>query len=196
MAIDAAMRRFCISAFAFSLLLTACGDDNKGSGGAGGTAGVGGTGGTGGTGGMAGTGGSGGTGGMAGTGGSGGMAMGLNKLNHIVVIYLENRSFGNLYGSFPGAEGLTQAAARPQQQDLNRTVHTTRRQPMDTSQRPPVPDTRFPATLANAPFDITQYIPAAQPTADLVHRYYQEQAQIHGGAMDRFAAVSDAAGLA
>jgi phospholipase C len=192
------MRRFCISAFAFSLLLTGCGDDNKGSGGAGGTAGVGGSGGTGGTGGMAGTGGSGGTGGMAGTGGTGGtggMAMGLNKLNHIVVIYLENHSFDNLYGSFPGAEGLTQAAARPQQQDLNGTVYTTLPQPMDTSMRPPVPDTRFPATLANAPFDIGQYVPANQNIPDLVHRYYQEQAQIHAGAMDRFAAVSDAAGL-
>ena len=33
-------------------------------------------------------------------------AKGLAKINHIVVIYLENRSFDNLYGLYPGAEGL------------------------------------------------------------------------------------------
>jgi len=32
-------------------------------------------------------------------------------------------------------------------------------------------------------------------TADLVHRYYQEQYQIHGGRMDRYVAGSDAIGL-
>src|SRR6266545_6148124 len=36
---------------------------------------------------------------------------GLRKLEHIVVIYLENRSFDNLYGEFPGANGLGRRAA-------------------------------------------------------------------------------------
>ncbi|HYP57388.1 MAG TPA: alkaline phosphatase family protein, partial [Beijerinckia sp.] len=30
----------------------------------------------------------------------------LEKIDTIVVIYAENRSFDNLYGNFPGAEGL------------------------------------------------------------------------------------------
>src|SRR5216683_2740047 len=34
---------------------------------------------------------------------------GLQKLDHIVVIYLENRSFDNLFGLFPGADGLQNA---------------------------------------------------------------------------------------
>jgi phospholipase C len=51
------------------------------------------------------------------------------------------------------------------------------------------------ACLPNQPFDITKYKPADQNTRDLVHRYYQEQVQIDGGKMDKFAAVSDAAGL-
>lgn len=34
-----------------------------------------------------------------------------------------------------------------------------------------------------------------KPTGDLVHRWYQEQEQIDGGKMDKFAAVSDAKGL-
>ena len=33
-------------------------------------------------------------------------AAGLDKITNIVVIYAENRSFDNLYGSFPGANGL------------------------------------------------------------------------------------------
>src|SRR5437870_4514673 len=34
----------------------------------------------------------------------------LGKINHIVVLYLENRSFDNLYGEFPGADGLSHGA--------------------------------------------------------------------------------------
>jgi hypothetical protein len=36
-------------------------------------------------------------------------ASGINKINHIIVIYLENHSFDNLYGEFPGANGPLQA---------------------------------------------------------------------------------------
>src|SRR5690242_11832896 len=35
---------------------------------------------------------------------------GIEDIATIVVIYAENRSFDNLYGSFPGANGLSQAA--------------------------------------------------------------------------------------
>lgn len=42
---------------------------------------------------------------------------GLNKVEHIIVIYLENRSFDHLYGLFPGAEGLAQASAVAPQVD-------------------------------------------------------------------------------
>src|SRR5450759_5338022 len=38
---------------------------------------------------------------------------GLEKIQHIVVIYFENRSFDNLYGLFPGANGI--ANATPEQ---------------------------------------------------------------------------------
>src|SRR5437868_9418900 len=33
----------------------------------------------------------------------------LEKIQHIVVIYAENRSFDNLYGLFPGADGIANA---------------------------------------------------------------------------------------
>src|SRR6185437_13352212 len=35
-----------------------------------------------------------------------GQRAGLEKLDHIIVIYAENRSFDNLYGLFPGANGI------------------------------------------------------------------------------------------
>ena len=36
---------------------------------------------------------------------------GLERIEHIVVIYAENRSFDNLYGLFPGANGVANATA-------------------------------------------------------------------------------------
>ena len=33
----------------------------------------------------------------------------VDRIDHIVVIYLENRSFDNLFGLFPGADGIAQA---------------------------------------------------------------------------------------
>ena len=38
-------------------------------------------------------------------------AAGLDEVRNIVVIYAENRSFDNLYGRFPGANGLQDATA-------------------------------------------------------------------------------------
>jgi len=111
---------------------------------------------------------------------------GIDRINHVVVIYLENRSFDNIYGSFNGAEGLSAASTAPLQVDANGTAYST---------LPATGDARFPTNLPNAPFDIGLYIPPDQPTADLVHRWYQEQQQIDGGKMDKFAAVSNAKAL-
>ena len=110
---------------------------------------------------------------------------GFDRLQHVVVIYLENHSFDNLYGSFPGADGLANAGAAATQTDGTGTPFTT---------LPQTPTSPFPTTLANGPFDITQYVPANMKIPDLVHRFYQEQSQIDGGRMDRFAQVSDVKG--
>jgi phospholipase C len=40
-------------------------------------------------------------------------AAGLEQIDHLIVIYLENHSFDNLYGLFPGAEGLANAREAP-----------------------------------------------------------------------------------
>src|SRR5215471_20592208 len=46
---------------------------------------------------------------------------GLERLQHVVVIYLENHSFDNLYGEFPGANGLGNSAGTSTQVDLTGT---------------------------------------------------------------------------
>ena len=119
-------------------------------------------------------------------------ATGLNKINHFVIVYLENHSFDNLYGSYPGAEGIASAQDQMLQIDSTGRVYATLPPVMDTSVSPPTVDPRFPGNLANAPFDIAMSVPADQQIDDLVHRYYQEQSQIDSGRMDKFAAVSNA----
>src|SRR5437764_9490261 len=123
-------------------------------------------------------------------------AAGLGDVNHIIVIYLENRSFDNLYGSFPGADGLANAGAAATQVDKNGKPYARLPQPIDTNRKPPAPDQHFPANLPNKPFEIDKYVPIDKITGDLVHRYWHEQMQIDGGKMDKFAAYSDSAGLA
>jgi phospholipase C len=112
---------------------------------------------------------------------------GLEKLDHIVVVYLENRSFDNLYGEFQGAEGLESANARRYLQ-LDSTGKPFTVLPQATG-------SGVPKDLPNAPFPIERYIPSNHATIDLVHRFYHEKAQIHDGRMDRFVLVSDAEGL-
>jgi phospholipase C len=98
----------------------------------------------------------------------------LSKVGHIVVIYQENWSFDSLYGKFPGANGLANAGNTMQQVDANGNPYTTLPQPLDTTLKPPGPDTRFPANLPMQPFDASQYVQPDQKTGDLVHRFRPE----------------------
>ncbi len=133
---------------------------------------------------------------LAGSTPAAGAARPFDAINHIIVIYQENWSFDSLYGHFPGANGLANAGMAVRQVDKNGQPYQTLPQPIDTTQKPPAPDPRFPANLPVLPFDAAQYVPPDQKTGDLVHRFYQHQYQIDGGKMDKFVAWSDAAGLA
>jgi phospholipase C len=119
----------------------------------------------------------------------------LANIGHIVVIFEENRSFDNMFGMFPGANGLDAARDTAPQVDRDGKPYEYLPPIMNSNLNPPAVDTRFPAQLPNAPFQIDRYVPRNVATGDLVHRFYQEQAQIDGGKMDKFAAVSDAGGL-
>jgi phospholipase C len=120
---------------------------------------------------------------------------GLDKINHIIVLYLENRSFDNLYGLFPGADGVAEAGAAATQVDRDGKPYDKLPPVLNTEFRPAKIDMRFPADLPNAPFRSEPYAGLEQVTGDAWHRYYQEQLQIDGGKMDKYVAWSDAGGL-
>ncbi len=120
---------------------------------------------------------------------------GMDRIEHVIVLFMENRSFDNLFGLFPTADGLLAAGQIPPQRDQDGKPYATLPRPITTSVKPAVADDRFPADLPNRPFLTTAYVPLEQKTGDLVHRWYQEQRQIGDGAMDRFVAWSDAGGL-
>lgn len=123
-----------------------------------------------------------------------GVAPSLQKVRHIVVIFMENRSFDGMFGAFPGANGLASAGEAAVQIDAAGLPYKTLPQPIDSHTQKP--DPRFPADLPNRPFEMSPYVPLTDKTGDLIHAFHQEQWQINGGAMNRFAQVSNAAGLA
>lgn len=102
---------------------------------------------------------------------------GIKNVKHVVVIYLENHGFDNLYGQFEGADGLSSAAKENTVQvDSAGNAYTVL----------PQTSADIPKDLPNSYFNIDQYVHAYQTTEDVVHRYYQEQQQIDGGKMDKF----------
>jgi phospholipase C len=119
----------------------------------------------------------------------------LAKIGHIVVIFEENRSFDNLFGKFPGANGIANASETAIQIDRAGKPYETLPSAMNTNLKPPEIDKRFPAQLPNRPFEINSFVPLNDDTGDLTNGFYQEQLQINGGAMNRYADVSNAKAL-
>ena len=136
----------------------------------------------------------------------------LNNIKNVVVIYAENRGFDNLYGLFPGANGIpgvnpTAVGTVEPQKDFDGSTlaslpptwggFTAAGQTVTLPQANTV-------GWANKPFRIddpagvngTGVVVAQNViTRDLVHRFYNNQMQINGGKNDKFAAFSDAGGI-
>lgn len=121
---------------------------------------------------------------------------GLNKIEHIVVLYMENRSFDHAYGNFPGANGLANAGDAAIQVDENGKPYDALPDPLDLRKKPYVRYAKLPPTLPNKPFKLNDYYKLDDVMGSLIHAYYQQQDQINGGKMNRFAAGSDALGYA
>src|SRR6266849_3519071 len=71
---------------------------------------------------------------------------GLDAIEHVVVIYAENRSFDHLFGLFPGANGIAQAT-NPTQVDHDGTPLSHLPVWKDGT-----PDPAFPTLMPNMPF--------------------------------------------
>lgn len=117
----------------------------------------------------------------------------LQRVQHLVVIYAENRSFDHLYGLFPGADGIANATAAQKTQ-------------LDHDGKPLAelvvfgpdgkPDARFPR-LPNGPFRIDA--PPVNKRLDEVapspiHVFWHNREQINGGSNNQFAAMSNVGG--
>ena len=98
-------------------------------------------------------------------------------IDHIVVLYLENRSFDHLFGTFPGAEGL--AAYHGAQTGDNGVAYATLPTPLGHDGKP---DPRLPRGLPNAPFPMLRFVGPFDPTNNPVHRFYHMQRQYGVGA--------------
>lgn len=120
---------------------------------------------------------------------------GFDRLQHIVVIYLENRSFDSLFGLFPGAHGIEDAANAPLQVDEYGRPYAELPPVIDDHLKPPSRDTRFPVGLPNRPFDIGTYVGLDERHPSPTHRFFIHQMQIDGGRNDRFAQLSTAGAL-
>jgi acid phosphatase len=128
---------------------------------------------------------------------------GVSGIEHLVVIYQENHSYDNLYGLWPGTDGISSPpSSTPRQTQVDQAGNAfsclQQNDPRLTS--PPLAATcsdprGFSSHFTNTPFAIDDYVAQNQKTEDLVHRYYQQQYQIDGGSMDRFTTGSDAVGL-
>ncbi len=127
----------------------------------------------------------------------------IDQVKTVVVIYAENRSFDNLYGHFPGANGIGRASPESlQQRDRDGSV---------LNELPPVwggltakgvapPVTQAMSEhLPNAPFTVDDpkgfNVSLGTITHDLWHRFYQNQMQIDGGKNDRFVAWADSGAM-
>ena len=129
---------------------------------------------------------------------------GLAKIETVVVIYAENRSFDNLYGHFPGANGLqnvTPEMALQRDRDGSALPHLPAIwRGLTENVSPPVTEKETAdAKLPNQPFAIDDpkgfNQPLAHATRDLWHLFYQNQMQINGGKNDKFVAYADSGAL-
>jgi acid phosphatase len=136
---------------------------------------------------------------------------GLERIDTVVVIYAENRSFDNLFGGFRGANGLRTGAARAiKQVDRDGSTVLTTLPPAwggltAAGQPTVVTQAETTGVWPNGPFQIDTpqattlygYSPVTNQiiTRDLFHRFFENQMQIDGGKNDQFAAWGDSGGL-
>ncbi len=117
----------------------------------------------------------------------------LQRIRNVVVIYAENHSFDNMYGLFPGANGI--ANATPEQR--TQLDHDGKPLPeLVVFGKDGAPDPAFPR-MPNGPFRIDAppvNRPPNQMVPSPIHAFYHHQEQINGGKNNLFAAMSNVGG--
>jgi acid phosphatase len=124
---------------------------------------------------------------------NGSWAADLAKIETIVIIYAENRSFDHLYGLFPGANGLADAS---REQSVQRDHDGSELPYLVVWDSHGKPHPKFPR-LPNKPFQIDAEPVSMSPDQVIlspIHAYYHNIEQINGGRNDMFAAMSTVGG--
>src|SRR2546426_4228119 len=115
-------------------------------------------------------------------------------IDHIVVLFLENRSFDHLFGTYPGADGLANYKGR--QGAKSGATYATLPPPLGRDGKP---DPRFAGGLPNAPFPLLRFVQPFDLTNNPVHRFYHMQRQYAAGAdgvpMGRWVAEGTSGGI-
>ena len=107
------------------------------------------------------------------------------RVKHVIVVFAENRGFDNIYGRFPGANGLANANAIQKDRDgsvLSKLPQTWGG--VTPAGITPVVTQAMSDGLANAPYAIEATysgVDATTITRDLYHRFFENQMQIDGG---------------
>ncbi len=136
------------------------------------------------------------------------------RIQNVVVIYAENRGFDNLYGLYPGADGIpgvnpSASGSYLPQVDRDSAGTVLAKLPKvwggvtASGQSVTVPEGST-ASQDNRPFQIDAasgfqttgvQVGPNVITRDLYHRFFENQMQINGGRNDKFAAWADSGGL-
>jgi acid phosphatase len=133
----------------------------------------------------------------------------LDDIQTIVLIYAENRSFDNVYGAFPNANGLaTPQAQAIKQVDRDGATVLPVLPPAwggmtASGQTPVVSQAQTTNVWPNAPFQIDSAsnlfgygpLPNTIVTRDLYHRFFENVMQINGGKNDMYVAWADSGGI-
>lgn len=129
---------------------------------------------------------------------------GIEKIDHVIILFLENHTVDNLYSLLPGVNGVQSPGGQVVQVDQKDVPYETLPpvkvslkydgfgRPIDTL--PGLPDPRFPKDLPNKPFMIDDYVPNNVLVNTPVHRFYEHQLQMNGGNMDKYVAWTDSGG--
>ncbi len=118
-----------------------------------------------------------------------------DNIDHIVIIFQENRSFDHYFGTYRGISGQNVHNLLDQAGNISSRFIGLQKNPAG------IPYTILPtpldirgfatAELPNAPFHLAPYIPAnANVFWDPKHRFFRMSAQINNGKMDRFVALA------
>ena len=108
---------------------------------------------------------------------------GIEKIDHVIILFLENHTVDNLYSRLPGVNGVESPGGQVVQVDQNGVPYPVLPpvkvslkyagfgRPIDTL--PGLPDPRFPKDLPNEPFLIDDYVPNNVLVNTPVHRFYE-----------------------